>query len=262
MPVFVNELRHGWKSLIGWTIGLVAVCIVYLPFFESIGASPELQAMLDSLPRSLVVGMGFDTMFTGPGYVHSSVLELTAAILVLIAAIGWGSRAIAGDEEAGMLELTLAHGVSRSRVYTERALAIVVRFVILGIALWAILMASSQPFSLALDAGYTAAGVGSFTVLAIAISFVALAVGAATGRASAALGAGGGAAVVAYIANVIGRQSQDWGWLSDVSPFGWAFAEVPIMNGWDGRGLALLTGLSLVAFAAGLLAVNRRDIVG
>lgn len=115
MPIFASELRHGWKALMGWIIGLIAVCVVYLPFFESIGASPEMESMLSALPDALVVGMGFDTMFTGAGYVHSSILELTALILVVIAGVGWGARAIAGDEEEGMLELTLAHGVSRMR---------------------------------------------------------------------------------------------------------------------------------------------------
>ncbi|HMR49814.1 MAG TPA: ABC transporter permease subunit [Arachnia sp.] len=262
MPIFAAELRHGWKALIGWTLGLVAVCVIYLPFFESIGASMEMKSMLDSLPQTLVVGMGIDLMFSGAGYVHSSILEMTALILVVIAGVGWGARAVAGDEEEGMLELTLAHGVSRTRVYAERALAIVARFLILGAALWAILMGSSGPFSLDLDAGDTTAGVASFTALAIALSFVSLAVGAATGRKSAAIGAGAGLAVAAYIANVIGRQSQDWGWLSDVSPLGWAFAEVPIMNGWDVPGLALLGGLAALSFVLGLLAVTRRDILG
>lgn len=262
MPIFAKEFRHGWKALLGWTVGLVAVCIVYLPFFESIGASPEMQVMLESLPKSLVVGMGFDLMFSGPGYVHSSVLELTAAVLVMIAGIGWGARAIAGDEEDGMLELTLAHGVGRTRAYAEPALAIVARFVLLGAALWLILMGSSEPFQLRLDAGYTTAGVASFTALAIAIAFVSLAVGATTGSRSAALGAGAGLAVVSYVANVVGRQSQDWGWLSEVSPFGWAFGRVPIMNGWDATGLGLLGGLAAIAFAVGLVAVNRRDILG
>lgn len=260
MPVFINELRHGWKALIGWTLGLAAVCVVYLPFFESIAASPEMESMLESLPPAIVVGMGFDEMFSGAGYVHSSILELTALILVVIAGVGWGSRAIAGDEEEGMLELTLAHGVSRTRVLAERALAIIVRFLLLGAALWLILMASSRPFALDLGASDTTAGVASFCALAIVIAFASLAAGAATGRKSVALGVGAGLAVAAYIANVIGRQSQDWTWLSDVSPFGWAFAEMPIMNGWDWRGLAMLTGLASVAFVVALVSFNRRDL--
>ena len=181
MPIFSAEFRHGWKALIGWALGLLAVGVIYLPFFESIGASPEMKDMLDSLPEVLVVGMGFDTMFSGSGYVHSSILELTGAILVVIAGVGWGARAIGGDEEEGMLELTLAHGVSRTRVYAERALAIVVKFLILGAVLWAMLIASSEPFALDLEAGHTLAGVTSFTGLAIALAFVALAVGGATG---------------------------------------------------------------------------------
>lgn len=260
MPIFANEIKNGWKALIWWVVGLAAVCIVYLPFFESIGASPEMASLLESMPQGLIAGMGFDSMFSGPGYVHSSILELTAAILVIIAGVGWGSRAIAGDEEEGMLELTLSHGVSRTRVYVERALAIVARFAVLGAALWLILIGLSEPFALELDMRDTTAGVVSFTLLAIAISFVTLAVGATTGRKGASIAAGAGIAVAAYVANVIGRQSEDWEWLAEISPFGWAFSETPIMNGWDWAGIGLLVGLTAVAFVVGLAVINRRDI--
>lgn len=263
MPIFANEMRRGWKSLIWWFLGLVAVCLVYLPFFKSMGDSQGLKAMLDSLPGGLVKGMGLDMMFTGSGYVQSYILELTGAVIVIVAGITWGASAVGGDEESGMLELTLAHGISRTAVYSERALAILVRFLILGAGLWAVLMAVSGPFSLKLDAGYTAAGVVSFTLLGLAISFIALAVGAATGRKSLAVASGAGVAVVSYMLNAVGRQADDsWKWLCDISPFGWAFARNPIVDGWDWRGIGLLVALVAIAFLVGLVLFNRRDVQG
>ncbi|SNU01030.1 ABC-2 type transport system permease protein [Ruaniaceae bacterium KH17] len=260
MPIFANELRHGWKSLLWWALGLVLVTLMYVPFYESIGASPEMASLLESLPQALIVGMGFDSMLSGAGYVHSSILELTAAIVVLIAGMAWGARAIAGDEEEGMLELTLAHGVSRGRVYAERALAIAVKLAALGLVLGLTLAASNGPFGLELDLGFLTAGVVSFTLLAAALAYVALAVGAATGRRGMAVGVGSVVAVAAYMANVFARQSEDFDWLADISPFGWAFAEIPIMNGWDWPGIGLLAALAAVAFAVGLVTLNRRDL--
>ena len=262
MPIFAAEMRHSWRSLLGWALGLAAVCLMYVPFYESMGAAPEMATLLDSLPESMTVGMGLDMMFTGPGYVQSSILELTAIILVIIAAVGWGSRAIAGDEEDGMLELTLAHGISRTALYSQRALAILARLALLGSVLCAVLVAVSEPFKLGLTLGDTLAAVASFTALAVAIASFTLAVGAWTGRRSVAVGAGTGFAVTSYALHVTGRQSADYGWLGKVSPFGWAFAETPIMSGWDWRGLGLLLVLTLVCFAAGLVGVSRRDIQG
>lgn len=41
MPIFANELRHGWKSLLWWALGLVLVTLMYVPFYESIGQAPK-----------------------------------------------------------------------------------------------------------------------------------------------------------------------------------------------------------------------------
>src|SRR3546814_2524257 len=52
---------------------------------------------------------------------------LIGFLLLTIAAISWGSAAIAGAEESGKLELNLAHGVSRTQYALESALAVLVK---------------------------------------------------------------------------------------------------------------------------------------
>ena len=36
MPIFASELRHGWKALMGWIIGLIAVCVVLQHFLTDL----------------------------------------------------------------------------------------------------------------------------------------------------------------------------------------------------------------------------------
>ncbi|NCD20131.1 MAG: ABC transporter permease [Actinobacteria bacterium] len=260
LPVFAQDLREGRRSLIGWALGLIVVMMIYLPFFELMGGSDEIRDMLDMLPPALVETVGYDQMFTGPGYAQATILGLLGFILGTIAAVGWGARAIAGDEETGTLELTLAHRVSRERLVLERALGILVRLLVLGVVVAVVLVATSGPFGLDLVAGNVLAAVTAFVILLLTTAMAALAAGAVVGRRVVALAAGTGLAVFGYVGDAVGGQAAGWGWLQDISPFAWAYGGDPITDGWDLGGLALLLALSAVLLGAAVLAFRRRDV--
>lgn len=259
LPVFVQDLHEGARSLLGWAIGLVVVMMVYLPFYELMGGS-EIQDLLDVLPPALVETIGYEQMASGPGYVQAAILGLLGFVLGTIAAVGWGARAIAGDEETGTLELTLAHRVSRERLVLERALGILVRLAALGVVVAVVLLVAAGPFGLELDAGNVLAAVTAFVLLLLTTAMAALAAGAVVGRRAVALAAGAGLAVAGYVGDAVGGQVDSWGWLQDISPFAWAYGRDPISEGWDLGGLGLLLALSAVLLGVAVLAFRRRDI--
>ncbi|MGM0385387.1 MAG: ABC transporter permease subunit [Actinomycetota bacterium] len=260
LPVFVQDLREGKRSLLGWALGLVTVMLIYLPFFEMMGGSDEIRDLLDMLPPALVETIGYDQMFTGPGYAQATILGLLGFILGTIAAVSSGARAIAGDEETGTLELTLAHRVSRERLVLERSLGILVRLVVLGVVVAVVLLVTSGPFGLDLAPGNVLAAVTAFVLLLLTTAMTALAAGAVVGRRVVALAAGTGLAVAGYVGDAVGGQVESWGWLRDISPFAWAYGTQPISAGWDVGGLGLLVVLSVVLLGAAVLAFRRRDV--
>lgn len=94
---------------------------------------------------------------------------------------------------------------------------------------------------------------------AVALKLVWLAVGAITGRRTWALGAGAGIAVFGSVTNAIGNTVSDLDWLHAWSPYSWAYANEPLMSGWDAQ-VWLLYGASALLAVAGWLVFRARDV--
>lgn len=262
LPVFRRSLADSWRSLTGWSLGVAAALFLYLPLYPSMGGNGEMQQMIDSLPPELVKTLGYEQIASGPGYAQSTFFGLIGFLLFVIAATSWGSSDIAGAEETGRLELTLAHGVGRVQYALESASASLAKLVWLGSLATVIVLVLNEPSELDIDAAHLVATSAALVGLAFLSTAFSLLVGAATGRRMLATAAGAGAAVIGYIFNAIANQVDDASWLRAISPYSWAYHESPLLNGADWLGLALLWGLGLLLVASATLALSRRDITG
>ena len=260
LPLYRRALGDSWRSLIGWSLGVVAAIFLYVPLFPSIGGSPDVQALLDSMPPEMIKALGYDSLGTGAGYVHSTFYGLIGFVLIVIAATTWSTAAIAGDEETGSLELTLAHGVTRVQLMLERAAAIVTRLLWLTALSVLHVLALNDSAGLEIEPRYLVAEAAAFLGLALVSASLGLAVGALTGRRAFASAAAAGVAVLGYALNAVGNQSSDLEWLHAWSPYAWAYGNSPLSNGVDWAGLGLLYGVSAAVLAVAAVALSRRDI--
>jgi ABC-2 type transport system permease protein len=258
VPLFTQVWKESWRGLAGWAAALSAVCLVYLPFHASL--TTDMMEMIDALPPAMVKTMGYDQIISGAGYTQATVFGLIGFVLATIAAVGWGSRAVAGDEESGTLELTLAHGVTRTRVVAERALALVSRLALLGLVALVLVSLMSGPAKLELTPGAVLPGAAAFVGVTGLSGLAALAGGALTGRRSVALGVGAGLAVAGYVLHAVGQQNPGWEWMLDVSPYGWAYRNTPLASGWDWGGLGLLAAGWVVCLGIAIGGFRRRDV--
>jgi ABC-2 type transport system permease protein len=257
-PVLGRWLTDSRRALVGWSLALTFVVLMYLPLYPSMNESGVLQESFDSLPPDLADALGMTAMSDGPGYAQSTVFGLLGMLLLTVAAIGAGARAVAGDEERGGLELTIAHAVSRRRVVLERAAAITL--VVLGLAALVGVVAGLVESGAGL--GLTLAGLVGGTLamagLALVHGTVALTVGAATGRRAMALSAAAGVAVLGYLANNLGPRLGDG--VQAASPFHWAYGADPLRNGPDPAGLGLLALAVVVLVGLAVVLLERRDV--
>lgn len=259
LPLVRRQLADTWRGLIGWALGLAVVVGLYLPLFPSFGGGSQFVDIIDTLPPELVRALNYDQITSGAGYTQGTVYGLLGFVLLTIAATAWGAAAIAGDEERGTLELTLAHGVSRVQVVGERALGIGLKLVALVAWITVLVLALNEPSELGLDgANIVAAGV-ALLGLAVLIAFVGLAVGALTGRRTLAIGAAAGLAVAGYAANALGNQSTDLEWLHAISPYHWAFGGAPLDDGLSAS-VAAPYVLAIAALMVALIVFPRRDV--
>src|SRR5690554_6299264 len=178
LPLLRRALADSWRSLIGWSLGVVAALALYLPLFPSLGGNPDVEKMLASLPPELVNAIGYDEISTGAGYTQSTFYGLIGFVLLTIAATSWGTAAVAGDEEAGSLELTLAHDVSRTQVVLERSAAALVRLAWLGLFSAALVIAMNDVAELEIEPAHALAGAAAIIGLTLLSATAAIAVGA------------------------------------------------------------------------------------
>lgn len=262
LPIFRSTLSESWRSLLGWTVGVVGVLSLYLPLWPSVGGDGQIQQIIESMPPELTRTLGFQELTSGAGYAQGTFFGLIGFILFVIAATSWGSAAVAGAEESGRLELTLAHGVSRVQYAVESALALLVRLVWLGGVSVAAVLVFNEPAQLEIEPAHAMAASAALTGLALLSGTLALAVGAFTGRRSFATAAGAGIAAVGYVLNAIANQLEDADSLRAFSPYSWAYHARPLTDGADWGGLAMLWGCSVLLAAIAAVALNRRNITG
>lgn len=261
LPLVRHALRRSRVAVVGWSLGLVAASLLYLPIYPSMGASGELDAVVSSLPRELVSTLGFDSISTGAGYAQATLFGLLGFVLLTIAAVGWGAAAIGGEEENGALELTLAHGVTRVQVALEAALALAVRLAVVCTVLLVAILALNGPSELGLATGHVVAGTLALFLLSLLSGLAAVTAGALTGTRTASIAAGSAVAVLGYALNALGNQAEATRWLKGVSPYDWAFGPAPLANGFtNGGGLMAILGVCGALVLVSVVGLSRRDI--
>jgi ABC-2 type transport system permease protein len=260
LPVFTKALTDGWRSVLGWAVGFVAALSLYLPIFPSLSGNSQMQQLIDSLPPELTRTINYQQIDTGAGYTQSTFFGLIGFLLISIAAISWGAAAIGGDEESGQLELTLAHGVTRIGVAVQRFAALIVKVLALALVAFLVILIWNGPAGLTLDVANLAVTCLLFGELALLSGAAALLSGALTGRRSWGIGGGATVAVLGYVFNAIGNQSQDLEWLHRLSPYHAAFGNSPLVNGTDAWTLGWFALASLVLGALAAVVLRGRDV--
>jgi ABC-2 type transport system permease protein len=261
--LLAKAARDQRRGLIGWGLAVAAVVLMYAAFYPSIrDSAADLQSYIDNLPeaiRNIVAGEDYASPV---GYLESEYFNTMGPLVVLIFAIGAGARAIAGEEEAGTLDLLLSTPVRRSEVLATKALSIVGSAVVLsGVAAISIAL-FGPPFDLSVPIGAVIAASTMLALLGLAFGGVAFAVGAATGRRTLANAVAGGFAVLTFIVNAVGP-TVDWlRPMRPLTPFRWYQDPGLLTGGLHASNVAILAGLSLVSYAVAHVTFDRRDLAG
>lgn len=260
LPLFRRAFVDSWRSTLGWAAGLAAAIFLYLPLYPSIGGSPEMQEVMKAFPPEMIKALNYDQITSGPGYTQATMFGLIGFLLMTIASVAWGAAAVGGDEESGQLELTLAHGVTRTQVILERALAMLVRVVLLAGLVFVLILFLNDSAELDIRPENLLGTSALFAGLTMLSGTTALCAGTLTGRKTFGLAAGAAVGVLGYVFNAVGRQSRDVEWLLDFSPYNWAYGNNPVANGADWAAAAWLWGLSAALVALSAIALSRRDV--
>ncbi|HEX7745568.1 MAG TPA: ABC transporter permease subunit [Micromonosporaceae bacterium] len=257
--VFRKSLRDQRRALVGWSIGIVLLILLEAALWPSIRDMPDLSQFLQSYPESMRKLFNLEDFGTGTGFLNAELFSAMLPILFIVFAIGRGARSVAGEEEAGTLDVLLMTRVSPVRLVLQQAAALATAVFALGTVLFAAVLACSAAFGLGIGAADLAGGALAMVLLGLEFGWLALAVGAATGRRALAIGVASAAAVAAYVLYVAGQLVDAVKPWQPLSPFQQALdggplgAGLPAAYGWMPLAGAVVVALVLPVF-------NGRDI--
>ena len=258
--LLAKTVRDQRRALIGWGVGLAGVAAMYSAFYPSVVKSASaLSGYMQNLPEAFKNLIGGD--FTSPaGYLRSETFSALGPILFLVFAVGSGARAVAGEEEAGTLDLVLSTPVRRRQILIDKFLAMALTTAALAAVLLATLALVGPPFDLDIPLVDVGAACLMLFLLALAFGSIALAVGCATGHKGLAIGLTGAFAAAAFIVNVLAPSVGGLQPLRPLSPFRWYFEPDPLVTGLHTENVLVLLGTIVVALVIAYVTFERRDL--
>lgn len=261
MPEIVGHtLRSEGRALLGWSLATVALVGTVLAFWPSISDNPEISKSFGSLPPSVQAATGLSDINSPAGYLQGQLFSTLGPLVLLSFAIGRGARAIAGEEEAGTMDLLLATPIRRARIVLEKIAAITIELLLLALVMWLTLVAIDPLVDLNLSLGKLAAATLSIAALGLLYGAIAICLSAALGRRGLSLGIAAGLAGAAFlytsIAPFVSGLSDDL----NVSPFQHGYGYDPLKNGLELGHVGLLVGASAILVWAATWLFNRRDV--
>lgn len=261
--VLLKSLRDLRRPFAWWALGLAGYVAMIVSVYPTIRGNRELEELMDQYPDALKAFFAFGGQldFTSPaGYLGGELFSFMIPALFLVAAVGNGAGAIAGEEERGTLDLLLATPVSRRRVALHKLAAMCVEVVGLGLVLWLCLWVGGAVIDMNISAGHLAAASASSVLLTIVYGAVAFMLGAGTGRKGIAIGVTIAAAVAAYLVNSLAGLVDALKVPQKLSPFYHYATGDPLRHGLDLPHSLLLLAAAAAAAAVGIVLFDRRDV--
>jgi beta-exotoxin I transport system permease protein len=258
-----ETLRSSARSILWWSVGLAGMVAALVAVYPALRDNPSLKKLTQQYPEALkgFIAFGGEIDYTSAaGYLGSELFSLMVPLLLLLAAVGAGARAIAGEEEAGTLELLVTLPVSRTRVVVEKIAALIAELSLLGLVLWISLAIGAWATGMDISVLNLGAATASAVLFAVAYGLIALLVGAATGRRGWSVAVAAAGAAAAYLLNALAPLVDSLEPLRRLSPFYHYIASDPLRHGLAARHVAGLAVIALVCAVLAPFAFARRDI--
>ena len=229
MTIFLHELKRGKISLIIWSgivAFLLAVCVfIYPELAEQMG---ELEEMFNNM-GSFSDAFGMEALTEG-GFLGffslecAEMLGIGGALFAAILGIGMLSK----EEQYGTAEFLLTHPISRSRVVTEKLLAVFAEILIFNLAQVAITALSILAIGEEVDVGKLALIFLSFLILHLEVAAISFGISSAIRRGGIGIGLGIG--LLFYFLSLASGISESLEFLKYLTPFAYTSGSYIIEN--------------------------------
>jgi ABC-2 type transport system permease protein len=253
--VYTKTTTDRWRGVAIGSAVLIAFLLMAMAVYRDIDL-----AVYTELPEAFRSLVGIDADADVGALAYNAVYSSYGALVLFSLALALGAGAIAGEERKGTIDLLLANPRSRTQVVLAKGAALITVSA-LGVGL---LWAGGVLVPALLDVDVSGQDVGALMVHmfagALFFGFLALAVGAATGKAGLAVGVSAGLMVLSFFAVGFLPLFESVADLARLFPWYYFNGSGPLVNGIDwGHIAVLLSGAALLG-AVALVGVNRRDL--
>ncbi len=258
-----SVFRKTIRDWLLWTvIAVVAMWLISLLYIAIMGTSGDAYStMLDDLPDVITKIYGQNDG-TAAGLAMSGIYSLIGPLVLLSYAIGLGSSAAVGEEEARTLPILLSSPLRRrSILLAKTAVATLGVLAIISLTWLGVVLAAAV---VGLDLSNQNVVGASIQLLGMVLLFGALALGISAWRGSSGIGIGlaAGVAVASYFVTTLFPVVDQLAGVAKLTPW-YLFSGADALR--DGVNLILLAVAIIVAaglFGVGAYALDRRDLKG
>lgn len=260
MTIIKHELRQGRNALLIWTgsIGfLLAVCVFLFP--EMKGEMEGVNDIFSSM-GSFTAAFGMDRLNFGTliGFYAiecGNVLGLGGAFYASLCAVGILSK----EEKEKTAEFLLTHPVSRTRIITEKLVAVLIQITVMNLIIYAI--ATGSILAIGEEIPWKELNLFhlAYYILQIELAGICFGISAFVRKGSA--GVGLGIAAMMYFLNLIANIAEVAEGLKYITPFAYCEgADIVTSGSLDGTKVAVGIVIGVIGIVAAYLKYTKKDI--
>ncbi len=220
----------------------------------------QMQDFSEDMPEAMDALIGQVDIGTPEGWYQAENFSMTGPFLSIFVAVVVSARSLAGEEADRTMGLLLANPISRIRVLSEKALAMLVYVFLLAVVVFVGTIAGSLLGDLGLNSVHVAATCFLLGLVSLVFGTVALALSAATGRSNFAMYVTAGLALASYLLQSFLPLNEDLAGYAKVSPFYYYLKSDPLTNGMNWAHAGVLAALIAVFYGVSVLLFQRRDL--
>jgi ABC-2 type transport system permease protein len=135
---YKHALRRLRGRIIGWSIGLGLYSLLMIFMYDAVLEIMGVEELLSAYPPEMMAFIGVTDIFaimTPAGYLDAYFFTYMTVIIGIFI-VGAAGAMLVGDEERGVLDLVLAHPISRASLFASRALALITATIMILLVCW------------------------------------------------------------------------------------------------------------------------------
>lgn len=260
MTIVKHELKQGRNSFLIWTasIGfLIAVCVFLFPEMKE-----QMEGVSDifSSMGSFTAAFGMDRLSFGTlmGFYSiecGNILGLGGALYASFCAVSILSR----EEKDKTAEFMLAHPVSRTRVVTEKLLAVLLQITLMNLLIYALAIGSVAAIGEQIPWKELNLLHIAFYLMQLELAGICFGISSFLRRGT--IGIGLGIATMMYFLNIIANVTETVDFLKYITPFGYCEgADILTNNRLDTGMIMIGMLLGIIGIIAAYLIYSKKDI--